>query len=143
MTASEPDPAGDEPRGIIVLDVDTCTALLESTPIGRVAFNHKNRLSVFPVNYAWSNDSVVFRTITGEKLSAAREFSDVAFEVDEWDARSRTGWSVLVRGVAEPVTEWSEVEQLEELELVPWTSEEWRHMWVRIVPTEITGRRVH
>jgi len=98
MTASEPDPAGDEPRGIIVLDVDTCTALLESTPIGRVAFNHKNRLSVFPVNYAWSNDSVVFRTITGEKLSAAREFSDVAFEVDEWDARSRTGWSVFGEG---------------------------------------------
>lgn len=142
MNANEPDTAQDEPDGIIVLDEDTCAALLESTPIGRVAFNHKGRLSVFPVNYAWSDGNVVFRTITGEKLSAAREFSEVAFEVDEWDARSHSGWSVLVRGVAEPVTEWAEVEQLEQIDLVPWTSQEWRRMWIRIVPSEITGRRV-
>ncbi len=142
MTANEPESPEAEPSGITVLDVDDCTALLGSTPIGRVAFVHRGHLSVFPVNYAWADDTVVFRTITGEKLSVAKEFSDVAFEVDEWDTQNRSGWSVLVRGVAEPVTEWAEVERLEQLDLVPWAREEWRRMWVRIVPSEITGRRV-
>jgi len=141
-TANESESPGELPTGITVLEVDDCVALLDTTPIGRVAFVRKGRLSVLPVNYAWVHDTVVFRTITGEKLDAAKDFSDVAFEVDEWDVRSRSGWSVLVRGVAEPVTEWAEVEQLEQIDLVPWAHEEWRRMWVRIVPSEITGRRI-
>ncbi len=142
MTASNSESPKAEPSGITVLEVDDCTALLGSTPIGRVAFIRQGTLSVFPVNYAWADDTVVFRTITGEKLSVAKEFGDVAFEVDDWDTRSRSGWSVLVRGVAESVTEWAEMERLEQLDLVPWAREEWHRMWVRIVPTEITGRRV-
>ena len=137
-----PDPDGDDLVGITVLDTDGCHALLGSTPIGRVAFVHEGHLAVYPVNYRWTDDTVVFRTIVGEKLSAAQQFSDMAFEVDEWDIRNHSGWSVLVRGVAEPVTDWAEVEQLEQLDLVPWANEEWRRRWVRIVPTEVTGRRV-
>jgi len=142
VPANDSDQAGDDLVGITVLDVDDCKALLGSTPIGRVAFILNGHLGVYPVNYQWVDDTVVFRTISGEKLSAAEQFSDVAFEVDEWGIRSRTGWSVLVRGVAEPVTEWAEVEQLEQIGLVPWAHEEWRRQWVRIVPSEITGRRV-
>jgi len=142
MPTNDPTPDGDGFDGITELDTDDCDALLGSTPIGRVAFVLDGHLSVYPVNYEWVEGTVVFRTITGEKLSAAKQFSDVAFEVDEWDIRTRTGWSVLVRGVAEPVTEWAEVEQLEQLDLVPWANDEWRRQWVRIVPSEITGRRV-
>jgi len=142
MTANDSESPGELPTGISILEADDCVALLETTPIGRVAFVRKGRLSVLPVNYAWTDDTIVFRTITGEKLDAAKDFSDVAFEVDEWDVRNRSGWSVLVRGVAEPVTEWAEVEQLEQIGLVPWAHEEWRRMWVRIVPSKITGRRI-
>ena len=39
----------------------------------------------------------------GTKLTAANH-ANVTFEVDEIDHRNRTGWSVLVRALAEEVT---------------------------------------
>jgi uncharacterized protein len=64
----------------------------------------------------------------------------VCFEVDHWNAEDRSGWSVVVRGVAREVAQWAEREQLENIGLVPWTRDAWRPMWVRVEPTEITGR---
>ncbi len=142
MTGSESGPTEGGSPGISVLDTDDCVALLRSTPVGRIAFVHDDRLTVLPVTFAWSDDAIVFRTLDGEKLQAADQFQDVAFEVDEWDVRSHTGWSVLVRGVAEHIEDWAEIEQLEQTELVPWAREEWRRMWVKVVPGEITGRRI-
>lgn len=128
--------------GISILDPDDCVALLRSTPVGRIAFVHEDHLTVLPVTYAWTDDAIVFRTLDGEKLQAADQFQDVAFEVDEWDVRTHSGWSVLVRGVAEHIEEWSEIEHLEQTDLVPWVHEEWRRMWVKVIPNEITGRRI-
>jgi hypothetical protein len=48
----------------------------------------------------------------------------------------------VVTGVAREVTNWAEQEQLENVGLVPWARDQWRKMWVRIEPSEITGRHV-
>lgn len=48
---------------------------------------------------------VVFRADRGSKLSAADRKDHVAFEADDWDLRTRTGWSVLLKGRAEVVHE--------------------------------------
>ncbi len=114
--------------------------LLASTPIGRVGFVSDGVPLVLPVNFAWYEDTVVFRTLEGQKLAAAGAGQAVCFEVDEWDPTDRTGWSVVVRGVAREVTHWAEIEQLENIGLTPWAKDEWRRMWVRVEPTEITGR---
>jgi nitroimidazol reductase NimA-like FMN-containing flavoprotein (pyridoxamine 5'-phosphate oxidase superfamily) len=123
-----------------IVDDATCVQLLESTPIGRIAFSTDDGLLVLPVNFKWYEDSIVFRTLEGQKLAAAAEHQQVCFEVDHWDAATRTGWSVVVQGVAREVTNWAEDARLDELGLVPWTKAEWRPIWVRIEPTMISGR---
>ena len=55
----------------------------------------------------------VFRhTARGSKLSAAQDQDRVAFEADEYDPRTRSGWSVLVTGRAQAWYEDEEVELL-------------------------------
>ncbi len=124
-----------------VIDRDRCVELMQSTPIGRVAFvTDSGEVLALPVNFKWHDDTIVFRTLEGQKLSAAAGGGPVCFEVDEWDPSDRSGWSVVVQGTAREVTNWAEVEQLEGIGLVPWTKEKWRRMWVCIEPTTISGR---
>ena len=123
-----------------VIDEATCLELIASTPIGRVGFTSDGAPLVLPVNFAWHEGAVVFRTLEGLKMAAAAEGQTVCFEVDQWDAHAKTGWSVVVRGQASEVTDWAEIAQLEEIGLTPWSKEAWRKLWVKIVPTEISGR---
>lgn len=130
----------DAESGMGVIADDTCQELLASTPIGRIAFTVDGHPMVVPVNYAWFEDSVVFRTLEGQKLEAASQGQQVCFEIDQWDPADRTGWSVAVVGSAREVTDFAEREQLENVGLVPWAKAKWRQSWIRIEPTTITGR---
>lgn len=123
-----------------VIDETQSIALVESTPVGRVGFMSDDGPLVLPVNHAWHEDSIVFRTLEGQKLAAATDNATVCFEVDRWDEADHSGWSVVIRGKARQVTGWAEIEQLENLGLVPWSKEKWRPLWVRIEPTDISGR---
>ncbi len=123
-----------------VIDEATCRELMASTPIGRVGFVSDGAPLVLPVNFALHEGAVVFRTLEGLKMAAAAEEQAVCFEVDQWDAQEKTGWSVVVRGRATEVTGWAEIEQLENIGLTPWSKETWRKLWVKIEPTEISGR---
>lgn len=123
-----------------ILDVQSCIELVESTPIGRIGFWTNDAPLVLPVNFVWFEDTIVFRTLEGQKLAAAAEGQTVCFEVDDWDQANRTGWSVVITGSARVVDEWAEIEQLEHLGLIPWAREAWRPIWIRVEPFEITGR---
>ncbi len=123
-----------------VIDEAQCVELVESTPIGRIGFTSDGAPLVLPVNFAWHDGSIVFRTLEGLKLSAAAEGQTVCFEVDQWDPAERSGWSVVMRGVAREVTDWAEIEVLENIGLTPWSREQWRPIWVAIEPHEISGR---
>jgi len=126
--------------GMGVLSDEQCIELLATTPVGRLGFLADDTPLVLPVNFAWHELGVVFRTLEGMKLAAAVERQTVCFEIDDWDPDSRTGWSVLVKGRAREVTDWAEREALEQLGLVPWSQAKWRPIWVRLEPIEITGR---
>ncbi len=115
-------------------------ALLASTPIGRMAFVVDGHPMILPVNFAWHEDGVVFRTLPGQKLDAATEGQRVCFEVDHWDAGDQTGWSVVVVGRARQVTGFAEQEQLENIGLVPWSKEQWRPIWIRVEADDVSGR---
>src|SRR5437870_10294549 len=88
---------------IEVLDEQQCQQLLASKDIGRIAFSVHGETEVFPVNYAADGSTVVFRTGEGTKLQLAVMLR-VAFEVDDWDAATGVGWSVVIKGVAEEIT---------------------------------------
>jgi len=94
MQASEGGPV------LVALSREECLRLLRSKRVGRLAVDVDRRPQIFPVNYAVADDgSVVVRTEAGTKLSYASQWW-VAFEVDEVDREGRSGWSVVVRGIA-------------------------------------------
>jgi len=142
MAHDNPSHPIDERTGIEVIDANECAALLETTPLGRVGFAIDGAQVILPVNFLWFEGAVVFRTLEGQKMDAAIFVQPVAFEVDAWDVETRTGWSVLVKGLAHRVSQWAEIEALERQGLVPWSKLKWRPYWVRIDPDEITGRRL-
>ena len=87
----------DARTGLEIIDPDECRRLLGTDEVGRLAVIDGGSPAIFPVNYVVDGDSVVFRTATGTKLDAGTRHP-VAFEIDDFDRESRTGWSVVVSG---------------------------------------------
>ena len=80
-----------------------CRELLAGQTMGRVAWNAPDGPQLVPVNYAYYNKTIVFRTVPEGVLSQLARRTNVAFEIDGLDEDARTGWSVVVRGSAERV----------------------------------------
>lgn len=127
--------------GLEILPFEVCLRLLASVPVGRVGFFADGEVVVLPVNHILDGQDPVFRTARGSKLSAAEGQSLVAFEADEYDEQTRTGWSVLVTGRAEVVYDEAEVERLSQRGLHPWATAVERPFWIRIRATSVTGRQ--
>lgn len=124
-----------------VLSPHACEELLEGHELGRVAFVVDDHPEILPVNYAIDGGRIVFRTDRGLKLKAIVDAPSVAFEIDHGDAGAHTGWSVLVVGRAEHVTDAVDLDRLRKLPLQPWAFGE-KPYWVRIVPRVVTGRSI-
>jgi nitroimidazol reductase NimA-like FMN-containing flavoprotein (pyridoxamine 5'-phosphate oxidase superfamily) len=82
------------------LDRALCLRLLARKMIGRVVFTDSALPAAQPVTYLLDGEEVVFRTGGGSKLAAATLGAVVAFQVDEIDTDTRTGWTVLGVGEA-------------------------------------------
>lgn len=96
---------------------------------------------IFPVNYAVDGQSIVFRTAQGKKLSAVGGGERVVFEVDDIDPEWRHGWSVVLRGFAERVTDGGELARLRSLPLQAWDPAP-KPEFVRIRTHLVSGRRI-
>ena len=96
-------------NGLDVLDRDECLALLGEGVLGRVALSMGALPTILPVSYRLVDGHVVFRTGVGSKLDAAARGAVIAFEVDAFDPDERTGWSVVVTGIAHdtPSNDWA------------------------------------
>lgn len=81
-----------------------CSGLLGNGGMGRVAVTVGALPTIFPVNYAILDGDVVFRTTPGTKLAAAVHDAVVAFEVDDVDRVSHTGWTVVVIGPSREIS---------------------------------------
>jgi len=133
----------DARTGLVVLERDEAVRLLTTQEVGRLGFVSGGSVEVLPVNYVMDGDAVVFATAAGVKLSRAVGAS-VVFEVDHTDPVTRSGWSVVLRGIAEEVTEFDRrdlVARVRSLPLRPWAQHPKPHL-VRIEPVGISGRRV-
>jgi nitroimidazol reductase NimA-like FMN-containing flavoprotein (pyridoxamine 5'-phosphate oxidase superfamily) len=125
------------------LSREQCLELLADEYVGRLAVIVGGRPEVFPVNYVLDGDAIVFRTNPGTKLAGTTQ-GEVAFEVDQLHHPTRSGWSVVVHGVAQEVTGLDRPDLLERLIALPlgvWAGGDRPHL-VRIAPREMTGRRV-
>ena len=121
------------------LDRRACLDLLATGSLGRLAVARpEGPPYIVPVNYTLLRGSVVFRTSPGTKLDLLVNHP-VSFEVDEWDADGRTGWSVVVEGLAYEASD-REMDH-EEIHLDS-AAEAQNSRWVRLIPDGITGRRI-
>src|SRR4051812_498819 len=91
--------------GLEVLSEAMCFALVAEAHVGRIVFTDRALPAVWPVTYTTEGESVVLCAPAGSKLAAVAPGTVVAFEVDDFRADSRTGWSVTFLGLAEPVTD--------------------------------------
>jgi nitroimidazol reductase NimA-like FMN-containing flavoprotein (pyridoxamine 5'-phosphate oxidase superfamily) len=126
--------------GVTALRDDECWRLLATAEVGRLAVAVAGEPDIFPINFVVDGPTVVFRTAEGTKLAALTVASQVALEVDGYDAGSGEAWSVVVKGTAERLEHFADIYAAEELPLFPWQSgpKQW---FVRIGRTTVTGRR--
>jgi len=125
--------------GIEVIDSDECRRLLLEDEIGRVAVVIGTTPMILPVNYALDGEDIVIRTMPGSRLDIGQ--GHAAFEVDEFDRKTQSGWSVLVTGHLEEVSWYNtkDMERVQTLSVQPWAKGE-RNLWLRLRPDFITGR---
>jgi nitroimidazol reductase NimA-like FMN-containing flavoprotein (pyridoxamine 5'-phosphate oxidase superfamily) len=121
--------------------------LIEQAEIGRIGFTGRYGPTVVPVNFKMVNGKVVFRTeedgALAEDLRTGIPGADylVAFEVDQADAATRSGWSVLVQGGVHYVEDEATRAELLQAGIEPWAGGE-RSLFLEVTPTAVTGRRV-
>lgn len=127
--------------GLEILHLGDCFRLLASTPVGRIAFTCGGEVLVLPVIFLVDGQDVAFRARIGSKLASVEVGQYVAFEVDSYDAAAGTGWSVVVRGLAEVQSE-EECARLDTLGMKAWGGSASERAWVRIRPASITGRQM-
>ncbi|MCF6744718.1 pyridoxamine 5'-phosphate oxidase family protein [Blastococcus sp. KM273128] len=124
-----------------VLDEHECRLLLGTVVIGRLALTEGALPTIQPVHFRVHGDRIVIPTHVGSKAVAASRGAVVAFEVDEFDARGRTGWNVTAIGPSRVVDDPAEVRALDALGIRPWVTGE-RPCYVIVALTLLRGRRV-
>ncbi len=128
-------------EGLELLTEDQCRSLLATGGVGRVGVTIGGLPAILPVNFAYVDNDIVFRTGEGTKLHAASRGSIIAFEIDDYDADERSGWSVLLVGHSSTVTDYDARVALDRRGLATWAGSE-RSSYVRLHPELITGRRI-
>lgn len=131
-------PAGSPDRA--ALDRPECLSLLGTQSVGRVVYTQRAMPAVQPVGFLLEDDGVLLRVRAGSPLAAVARGAVVAFQSDCVDAETRSGWSVVVVGRAEEVTDPALRRRAED-QLVPWAGAP-RDRVVVISLEQVTGRRL-
>ncbi|MCQ4199499.1 pyridoxamine 5'-phosphate oxidase family protein [Streptomyces coelicoflavus] len=133
------------PRRSIELGAEEALALLGSVSLGRVVFTRQALPTIRPVNHVLDDGDIVIRTHEGAALTSRTwKAGDpgvvVAYEADSIDPATHLGWSVVVTGYAQPVTDPGELTRYQAL-LRPWVERSMDYA-IRIAPDLITGVRL-
>ncbi|MFJ2668181.1 pyridoxamine 5'-phosphate oxidase family protein [Nocardia fluminea] len=134
-------------RRTIVAELGAAEAmrLLAGTDFGRIVFTRDALPAIRPVNHLVDAGRVIIRTRLNAQITAAvrpRTRADVvvAYEADDIDRVTRTGWSVVVTGLARLVTDPGLVTRYERL-LDPWVNTVMDTV-LAIEPSIVTGIRL-
>ncbi len=129
-------------RGAQRLDDAESMRLLAGIGVGRVVFTIKSLPAIRPVNHLVDEGRIIIRTRLTAAISAAVRSSEgvvVAYEADDIDPMTKTGWSVVVTGYAHTVTDPDQVLRYEQL-LHPWINH--ADTVVAVAPEIVTGFRI-
>jgi nitroimidazol reductase NimA-like FMN-containing flavoprotein (pyridoxamine 5'-phosphate oxidase superfamily) len=130
---------------MLALTRPECLRLLAATGFGRVVVSVPDwdQPVIRPVNYVFDepSQSVLIRSAPGSKLYAVLRARRAVFEIDGAHPDGALGWSVIVSGVAEEVTNQAEQRSLEQLDLEP-LAPGYKGHWIRIRANTVSGRRI-
>ncbi|MEV4611244.1 pyridoxamine 5'-phosphate oxidase family protein [Kitasatospora sp. NPDC049258] len=119
-----------------------CRRLLTTVPVGRVVYTAHALPAVLPVAFEVATDGrLVLALRAGGTVSRALDGTVAAFQADQLDPATRTGWSVLVRGRAEVVRDPARYGAILAGGLAPWVRGG-APMYVSLTPELVTGHRV-
>lgn len=128
-------------NGLEILDRAECLRLLQTATLGRIGLTSQALPTVLPVNFRLAGDRLLVRTGSGSKLDAATRNAVVAFEVDAFDPLYHSGWSVVVTGMAQEVTDPDELDRLQPESIPRWAPQGDSRV-VAISTEVISGRRI-
>lgn len=126
---------------IEMLTESACLRLLGTVRVGRVALTRRALPVVLPVSFALDGSALILRTAVGSALATSPDDMVVAFEAGELDPDTGSGWSVLVTGTMQTISEAVAVARAEQLHPAAWVSDD-LHRFVRLTPGLVSGNRV-
>jgi hypothetical protein len=125
------------PAEMFRLDRSTCLALLSIQHVGRIIIDAGAPL-LRVVNYSAIDETIVFRSDRGPRIDDIVD-RPVVFEVDMFDERTRSGWSVVVRGTARDVTDSYTGPDGDDARVDPWAPGP-KNCWISIDVEDLSGR---
>jgi hypothetical protein len=125
------------PAHIREIDGPECLELLQSQQVGRIVFTDDTGPDAMPVNYTMDGADVLIRTSPYSAMARAATGHRVAFEIDQIDEYTESGWSVVVRGTAHRQSPFDPASTTP----TPWADGS-RHYLLRLHPDSMTGRRL-
>jgi len=133
---------GADARGeFIRLDRGESLRLLASVPVGRLIFTVNALPAVRLMNFALAGGLIVVRTAADTTVARQVNGAVVAFEADDLDAATSSGWSVMVTGRATLISDPGLIARYQKVPLVAWAPGE-RDQYVTITTELVEGRRV-
>lgn len=139
MSGVTPTPQIDR-NGLEVLDREASLRLLATATLGRIGVTEGALPTILPVNFRFDGRRILVRTSVGTKLHAAAAGAVVAFEVDDFDPMYHSGWSVVITGTAQEVTDPDQLAQAGTTNLPHWAPSD-GHV-IAIDPAIVSGRRI-
>jgi uncharacterized protein len=131
----------DEVGEFSLLDREESLRLLASVPVGRLIFTVNALPTVRPMNFALVDGLIVMRTADDSTVARKVHGTVVAFEADELDNATCSGWSVTVIGRASVVADREIAARYRAVPLVPWAAGP-RDTFLTITTEIAEGRRV-
>ncbi|GAA1405383.1 pyridoxamine 5'-phosphate oxidase family protein [Kitasatospora putterlickiae] len=124
------------------LGADTCLRLLGTVPVGRVVYTEHALPAVLPVSFEVTPEGRLLLAVRrGSATARGLDGTVVAFQADQLDPVTRTGWSVLVHGRADVLRDPEQIRRALGSGLRPWVGDP-DPMFVSLVPELISGRRL-
>jgi len=106
----------------------------------RVGWTGASGPLVIPVNYVVHERSLWIRTSAYSAMAEEVDESLIAVEMDDIDAETHAGWSVLLRGRAAVIYHEHQVPE-EVRNLQTWAGGA-RPLWVHLAHADVSGRRL-
>jgi nitroimidazol reductase NimA-like FMN-containing flavoprotein (pyridoxamine 5'-phosphate oxidase superfamily) len=123
-----------------VLPETECWRLLRLAAIGRLAVVIDGEPTIWPLNIAVDDRTIVFRTDPGSKIGAFQGDPPVAVEADGLDFDQKRAWSVVANGFVHELA-GDEIARARRLSLEPWTVGE-KARWFGVRVARISGRGI-